>query len=91
MLNKFKEENQYSLLASANNVGGKKFSNNSNANWKQNNGLVTTQNVGYNMIHVAGKTDVTGSVNGMVATRMSYPRMLQRGFILPVVRSLILK
>lgn len=62
MLNRFVEDTQHSVIGSANNVGDKKFSNSSRANWKQNNGLVSSYNAGYNMAIKSEKLEIGGSV-----------------------------
>lgn len=62
MLNRFIEDTQHSVIGSANNVGDRNFSNSSRANWKQNNGLVSSYNAGYNMAVKSEKFELGGSV-----------------------------
>lgn len=62
MLNRFVEDTQHSVIGSANNVGDRNFSNSSRANWKQNNGLISAYNAGYNMAIKNEKLEIGGSV-----------------------------
>lgn len=62
MLNRFIEDTQHSVIGSANNVGDRNFSNSSRANWKQNNGLISAYNAGYNMAIKNEKLEIGGSV-----------------------------
>lgn len=62
MINRFVDDTQHSLIASANNVGDRTFSNSSRANWKQNNGLLSAYNAGYNMAIKNEKLEMGGSV-----------------------------
>ena len=58
----FVEDTQHSVIGSANNVGDRNFSNSSRANWKQNNGLISAYNAGYNMAIKNEKLEIGGSV-----------------------------
>lgn len=62
MLNRFVEDTQHSVVGTANNVGDRNFSNSSRANWKQNNGLVSSYNAGYNMAIKNNKLEIGGSI-----------------------------
>lgn len=62
MLNRFVDDTQHSVIGTANNVGNRNFSNSSRANWKQNNGLVSAYNAGYNMAIKNEKLEIGGSV-----------------------------
>lgn len=62
MLNRFIENTQHSVVMSANNVGDRNFSNSSRANWKQNNGLLSSNNAGYNMAVKNEKLEIGGSI-----------------------------
>lgn len=62
MLNRFVEDTQYSVVGAANNVGDRNFSNSSRANWKQNNGLISSYNAGYNMAIKNDKIEIGGSI-----------------------------
>lgn len=61
MVNRFTDDSRYSLVASANNVADRNFSSGAKANWKQNRGLTSTQNVGLNVILDRNKFDLDGS------------------------------
>lgn len=62
MLNRFVEDTQHSIIGTANNVDDRNFSNSSRANWKQNNGLISSYNAGYNMAVKNEKLEIGGSV-----------------------------
>ena len=62
MVNHFTDDSRYSLVASANNVADKNFSSGAKANWKQNRGLTSAQNVGVNLVLDREKFDLDGSL-----------------------------
>lgn len=81
MVNKFSDETQYSLIASANNVSGKNFSSAARANWRTNRGIVETQNIGLNVALNREKYEFGGNidfsrnnndVNGVISSERFY-------------------
>lgn len=62
MVNRFADESQYSLIASANNVTDKGFSSSARPNWRTNKGVSHSQNAGANIDLKKEKAEIDGNV-----------------------------